>query len=144
MRRALGFLLLTFLFPAPAWSESELETKCKQLGRDKSLREAIQLVDKYEAKFPKDAGAVFCRGTAKFMLGDQKGAISDLEKAYRYDPTYVAILKDMVVMLEKMGNKSKMCETWSFFKFQNMRAPRSERFDPNSEYGRKIDRTCSY
>lgn len=136
-----------FLHPSPAWSQSNLDSKCRQLGREGNLRAAIQLVDKYEVNYPKDAFATLCRGTAKLRLGDHKGAILDYRKAYLYgttDEVQFEVLVGTVKLFEEIGDRSKMCETWNFFKLRNMRAIYINRINLNTEYGRKIDRTCSY
>jgi len=143
MRYPLIALMFAFLVPTPAFSASELADKCRELGQSNQFQEAVQLVNKYETSFPNDQDAIYCRATAKYALGDKKGALIDLKKAYSYDPTYLTVLKDIIRVYGELGDKVGMCESWSILKTRNMLASRDDRYDLNTEYGSRLNRTCA-
>ena len=143
MRYPLIALMLVFLTPTSAFSASELAGKCRELGRSKQFQAAIQLVDKYESSFPNDENAIYCRGEAKYSLGDKKGALLDLKEAYSYDPTYLEVLKGIIQIYQELGDEAGMCENWSLLKMRNAHASRDDRYDLDTPYGYRLDRACS-
>lgn len=52
----------------------------------KSIEQEIDELTARLAAYPADAGALYCRGTLRWRLGQRAGAISDLNAAAKLDP----------------------------------------------------------
>lgn len=138
-----SILIGILLLPTPVLADSELAEKCQELGRNEQYRQAIDIVDKYLGQFPGDNNALFCRAGAKNALGDSQGALQDLQAAYKLDESRVDILRGIILVYQKLGEKSKMCRTWSILKYRNITAPRDYRFDLDTDFGRELQSVCT-
>lgn len=143
--RTLSFsiaILVSLLLPSGVLANSPLAERCQDLGQNGNYQQARDLVDKYISEYPNDNDALFCRAGAKNELGDLQGSLADLKLAYRIDESRVDILRGMILVYQKLGNKTAMCKVWSTLKVRNITAPRDLRYDLNSNFGREINSQC--
>ena len=80
-----------------------LMTRAEKAIADKNYPLAIQVLDRVVALQPGWAEGWNKRASARFLVGDLDGAMSDVEQVLKLDPNHFAALSGMAMILQRTG-----------------------------------------